>query len=147
MCFGIFFSEHQQSTLFQIFLFFLNNYQNWKSKFNPTTSTSARISKLKLQPFQDRRTISMATFMYKIMNCLVDLNPVEGTLTTGNRHSRGQPKRLLVLQSRADVNLHPFFPLAIRLWNRLPTQVFSADTLTDFKAAVEGWVWPTGVLR
>ena len=35
-----------------------------------------------------------------------------------------------------------------QLWRAGPgPQAFSPDTLTDFKAAVEGWVWPTGFLH
>ena len=108
--------------------------------FNPTTGTSALISKLKLEPLQDRRTICKATFMYTTMSGLVHLNPYKETLTAGNHLSQGQLKRPLIQQSRTDVQLHSFFPTSIRLWNRLPSQALSADTLT---ASVEDWVWPT----
>ena len=47
-----------------------------------------------------------AVFIYLIMSGLVDLNPAEGTLATGNCLCLGQPKRLFVRQSRTDVHLH-----------------------------------------
>ena len=54
--------------------------------------------------------ISKAVFMYLIviMSGLVDLNPAEGMLATGNCLCLGQPKRLFVPQSRTDVHLHSF---------------------------------------
>ena len=78
--------------------------------FNPTTSTSALIFKLKLQSLEDRRAFSTATFMYEIMSGLVHLNLVEGTLTTGKRLSQGQPKNSLFHNSELTSTFITSFP-------------------------------------
>ena len=49
---------------------------------------------------------------------------------------QGSTKKLLVPQSRNDIHLHSLFPWAIRPWNRLPPQAFSANNLTAFMAAI-----------
>ena len=108
--------------------------------FRPTTSATELVSKLQLEPLQLRRTTAKATMMYKIMNGLVDMKPRSGTIVPATRSTRGQSHKLQVPCSRTEVHKNSFFPSAIRLWNRVPTEATATSSPQAFRSIVEAWL-------
>ena len=104
--------------------------------FSYTTSASTLVSKLKLPTLEQRRNTAKATMIYKIMNGLVDITPVQGTLTPANRSTRRHTSKLMVPHCRTDVYLHSFFPSAIRIWNNLPSEAPLAGSPKAFKSVI-----------
>ena len=105
--------------------------------FSRDTSGAALVQKLKLEELEQRRDAGRVTMMYKIMNDEVSVHPRPGTLTQATR-SRVQ-HGLLVPHTRTNVRLHSFFPVAVRMWNSLPTTTATAPSEDAFKSALEGW--------
>ena len=106
--------------------------------FSRETSASQLFTQLDLDTLKSRRDISKATMMYRIMNGIVDVKPIVGTITPSARQTRVQ-HRLMVPHTRTNVRLHSFFPSAIRIWNSLPEAAASAPSIETFKTAMKGW--------
>ena len=108
--------------------------------FQPTTSASALVAKLELDPLSLRRKSTKATMLYKITNSLVDSTPERPWLTPAPRQLRGHGKKFLNPSCRTNILKHSFFPSAIRLWNEAPAEAVNASTPQAFKSIIEGWL-------
>ena len=83
-------------------------------------------------PLQERRANLKLQMFFKIRSNIVycpheDLIP----LRTPRR-----PLNYFIPQSNVEAHLHSFFPSSIRLWNSLPENIKSSDSLTAFKSAI-----------
>ena len=87
-----------------------------------------------------RRTSDKVCMMYKIINGLVDANPVASLLALRNSSTRGHKLQLQVFHSRKDTYLHYYFQSAIQLWNSVPTGAPWVVTLPVFRSALTGWM-------
>ena len=90
-------------------------------------SVTAILDKLQWPTLKDRRHHLIAAMMYKIVNNLIDIEASLYTPTTSATH--GHSRRYLCIQARINAYLHSFFPLAVRIWNRLPAQLVNATSL------------------
>ena len=106
--------------------------------FRRTSSASAMVARLQLEPLQARRKASKVTMMYRIINDLVDINAPSGLIAPVGRTTRGHQAKLLVPFARTDT-YRQFFPSAIRLWNTLKPESVAASSLQAFTASLEGW--------
>ena len=79
--------------------------------FSPTTSATALVSSLQLQPLRARRQVDKAALLYKVVTGQVDWKPPEGLLTPTARSTRGQQDKFLVPHSRTDAHLHSHLPI------------------------------------
>ena len=107
--------------------------------FRRTSSASAMVARLQLEPLQARRKASKVTMMYRIINDLVDINAPSGLIAPVGRTTRGHQAKLLVPFARTDTYRQSFFPSAIRLWNTLNPESVAASSLQAFTASLEGW--------
>ena len=95
---------------------------------------------LSAKKLQSRKTSDKVCKMYKIMKCLVNVNPAAGLLDPRNHSCRGHKYQLQVPHSKTDMYLYSYFPLAIQLWNSVPTGAPSAVTLPAFRSALTVWM-------
>ena len=102
--------------------------------FRPTSSATALVARLNLQPLQERRHIDKAAMLYKIVNGLVNFVPPPNILIPKTRQLRCHQYGFHTLQTRVDAHLHSFFPSAIRLWNNLPADTVNSPNLSNFKS-------------
>ena len=51
--------------------------------------------------------------------------------------TRTNSQRFYIPDSRVDTHLYSFYPDTIRLWNQLPQQTKSCETIAGFKQALE----------
>ena len=106
--------------------------------FRSTTSSTALVQQLNLQPLRERRKLDKATGLYKILNGLVDIKPPPEIKLTPSV-TRGAPNKIKYPKSGKNSNLHSFYPSAVRLWRDLPPQALAATTLPAFRSALHGW--------
>ena len=72
--------------------------------------------------------------MYKIIHGLVFIqHSLPLTYSNLNNISRGHDHRFIQPATRVDSYKHSFFPSTIRMWNSLPHQVVSSESLLQFK--------------
>jgi hypothetical protein len=76
------------------------------------------ISRLQWESLEQRRAKARATFMYKIVNNLVDVH-AEHILTPSDNRTRGNAA-YRTLYTNADVYRYSFFPHTIITWNTIP---------------------------
>ena len=108
--------------------------------FKPTTSASALVAKLDLDPLSLRRKSAKTMMLYKIHNGLVDSSPERPWLTQAPRQLRGHGQKFLNPSCRTNILKNSFFPSAIRLWNDAPAEAINAATPQAFKSIIEGWL-------
>jgi len=92
--------------------------------FRPTTSATAMVERLNLDPLQSRRTADKVCMMYKIMNNTVDVRPPANLIIPATRITRGQQNKLQLPYSRTDTYKHSFFPLSYKTME-YPSHKFS----------------------
>ena len=95
-------------------------------------NTKKNMDSLGWPPLQERRANLKLLMLFKIRNNIVyapqeDLIP----LRTPRR-----PHNYFIPQSNVETHLQSFFPSSIRLWNSLPENIKSSDSLTSFKSAI-----------
>ena len=102
-------------------------------------NTKKNMSALNWPPLTERRARIKLTILFQAksgaieipMDDLIPANQNTKIVTRTNTH------RLLIPDSRVDTHLYSFYPNTIRLWNHLPQQVKSCDSITGFKNALE----------
>ena len=97
------------------------------------------VKQLGLETLQDRIKIDKATMVFRIKNQLIDIKENQH-FKPAKRILRGQAKKFQVPQSRMQIYLHSFFPLATRIWNSLPSDAVNQEIVPAFKAALKNWV-------
>ena len=107
--------------------FVCNNYKT-------STSTSKLVKSLGWDTLEQRRLLNQSVLFFKFHNNLVNCNIPKSV----SSHRKLRPTRrhqLCYQQLHANVLSfnYSFFPRTIRLWNLLPYEVVSSDTLSCFK--------------
>ena len=106
--------------------------------YDRTSSATALLEKLDLEPLQQRRKIDKAAMVFRIVNDIVDI-PASAHFQVSNRQLRGQQNKFIVPQSRTAIHLHSFFPSATRIWNSLPQAAIQAPSIPSFKGCLRDW--------
>jgi hypothetical protein len=116
--------------------FVLNDYSK-----APGSMTNI-LTALNWPSLESRRTNSRLVLFYKIANNLVamDMNQYLQLHTRQSRHYHNQAYHLV--QSTNDTYKYSFFPRTVYLWNTLPQNVVSADSVSGFKSALATWTAP-----
>ena len=105
---------------------------NCYSRYQSVTNILCQLSWTTLEERRDQMKLIM---MYKIIHGLVfiqDILPL--TYSSLNDISRGHTQRFIQPATRVDSYKHSFFPSTILLWNRLPANVVSSESLQQFKS-------------
>ena len=85
-----------------------------------------------------RRKHRKMVFMYRIVNHLTEIPACTILQSVGASQTRGHNHRYLVPYWSVDAYKFAFFP-GIRLWNSLPTETVSVQSLGSFKILVMDW--------
>jgi hypothetical protein len=112
-------------------------YNNFYDR-EPGVVTSM-ISRLQWESLE-RRAKARATFMYKIVNNLVDVH-AEHILTTSDNRTRGNAA-YRTLYTNADVYRYSFFPRTIITWNTIPLTLHQVNTIDQFHAGLGSTTLP-----
>ncbi|XP_072022868.1 uncharacterized protein [Amphiura filiformis] len=104
--------------------------------YSRESSVTSMLNDLGWESLQQRRAISKATMMYRIVNHLIDIP--DSQLIPSNTTTRGNSQRFHVPFSRTALLQGSFFPDTIRQWNALPQEVVESPTLDVFKSRVCG---------
>jgi hypothetical protein len=107
--------------------------------YHTTSSTSQMVADLGWQPLAERRSNAKLVMVFRITHGLVDI-PAENFFHPTASTTRGHNTRYLLPFCRTDAYLHSFFPSAIRLWNQLPVQATTVDSVEAFRSGlVASW--------
>ena len=96
---------------------------------------SERLQTLNLTTLQARRQFLKLTFLFKLVNNLVDFPNSPITFRPNLCATRSHSLTLNVPFARTEYLYNSFFCQAPRLWNGLPSEVVSATSTTSFKRA------------
>ena len=102
------------------------------SQYKRQTSVSTLQTQLNWTSLQERRAKSKVTMIYKANNQMCHIPTEELTINT-NRRTRRASTNFDIPRSRTNLHLYSFHPSAIRLWNRLPENIKSVNSLATFK--------------
>ena len=116
--------------LFQLILITANSHSN-ECTYLLTLITRAQ----NWPTLEQRRRISKAIMLYKILNNLVAI-PADKYTTPNNNCTRGHPQRLKTVSCHTNVFLHSFFPSTIVIWNNLPSCVIDSNNTHEFKSSI-----------
>jgi hypothetical protein len=94
-------------------------------------SYEERLSALNLESLELRRTKADLLMCYKILKGFTNIIP-DDFFTLLSSSTRGHSMKLYYPTSRVNVRLHFFTNRVIHMWNKLPEEVVSADSLTIF---------------
>ena len=102
-------------------------------------NTKKNMVALNWPPLSERRARIKLTTLYQARSGAIEIPMVDLIPANQNTNivTRTNTHRLLIPDSRVDSHRYSFFPDTIRLWNHLPQQVKSCDTITGFKNALE----------
>ena len=103
--------------------------------YHTTSSVTTMMEQLGWRTLQDRRAHAKAVMMFRIVNQLVDIPHTY--LSSARVSVRGHNQRLTVPHTRTTTYRHSFFPDSIRIWNALPQDAISCNTLESFKAVLQ----------
>ena len=93
------------------------------------------LQKLGWPTLEQRRWISKAIMLYKILNNLVAI-PADKYTTPNNNCTRGHPQRLRTVSCYTNVFLHSLFLSTIVIWNNLPSSVINSNNIHEFKSSI-----------
>lgn len=124
-------SAHQLEMVQRRFARFL------KKDYESTSSVTQMLRNIGWDKLQTRRTRARATMIYRIRNDLVDI-PASSYLTPLGTRSRNSEAKFRVPYARTLAYKNSFFPGGIRIWNTLPSDVTSAESLDIFKKRLSG---------
>ncbi|KAK3090576.1 hypothetical protein FSP39_012808 [Pinctada imbricata] len=103
--------------------------------YHTTSSVTTMMEQLGWRTLQERRAQAKAVMMFRIVNQLVDIPHTY--LTPARVSVRGHSQRFTVPHTRTTTYRHSFFPDSIRIWNALPQDAISCNTLESFKASLQ----------
>lgn len=108
------------------------------SKYGRQDSVSALRLQARVATLASRRRLACLKFLFLLLNNLVNINKDE-YLKAPNRHSSrtNNEKCIRPFLSRCNTFKHSFFPSVIEIWNDLPDDVVSAQSLDSFLSLVE----------
>ena len=103
--------------------------------YRQTSSVSSMMEDLGWEQLQTRCQQNKTVMMYHIVNNLVEI-PANQYLTPTGVSTRGHQKRFRLYYCSVNAYKGSFFPSAIRLWNALPANTVSAQSIDDFKVLI-----------
>jgi hypothetical protein len=107
--------------------FVMNDYRQ-------NSSVPSMLNTLQWQPLAEKMTRCKAVMMYRIVNGLIAIPPLE--LHTTSSVARDHISRFLLPYARTSTYGHSFFLDSIRLWNSLPQPLMDSTSLDAFKQEV-----------
>ena len=112
------------------------NTARWiTSSYDQTTSVTALLQQLQLEPLEERRRVNRLAFLYKILNKQVAVPPVKLDIIMNNRPVRGSvTQRLHIPRCRTTEFQKSFTPRTIPEWNSLPNAITSAASVSSFRS-------------
>ena len=119
-------------------------HRRWCNRWQPTASFMTSSPKKKClcpsgsalaRNLQPRRKSDQVCMMYNSLNRLIDLYSAAGLPSPVTAAPGGTNT-----YSRTDTYLYSHFPLAIQLWNSVPTGALSAVTQPSFRSALMAWM-------
>ena len=114
--------------------FILRNYN-----YGPDSHLTSQIQHtLKWIPLQHRRTLYDLVTFYKIRANYINIRFPETV-----RQSPHQPDRYLHIQSlHSDACKYHFFTRTVRMWNLIPVQAITTDSVNTFRTLTTNWITP-----
>ena len=114
--------------------FILRNYN-----YGPDSHLTYQIQHtLKWIPLQHRRTLYDLVTFYKIR-----ANYINVRFTETVRQSPHQADRYLHIQSlHSDAYKYHFFTRTVRMWNSIPVQAITTDSVNTFRTLTANWITP-----
>ena len=106
-----------------------------------TSSVTGMIQSLSWETLQHRRQQAKAIMMFRIVHAMVAI-PASPHLQLLGAATRGHQYRYRVPYSRTKTYKESFFPSSIRLWNQLPEELTTAESLETFKAGIPAATQP-----
>ena len=105
-----------------------------KNDYANTSSVTAMLQELELPTLEERRWAIKATMVFKILHNIVCI-PADNYYTpiTDTRNIRHHQRVKQYASFHVNTFMNSFFPLSINIWNKLPNDVVSTATITDFK--------------
>lgn len=98
-----------------------------------TSSVSCMLQDLGWETLEKRRLRLQLTFLYKIINNLVDIDADKYLQPTNARTRSSHSLSFKIHSSRTDYYKYSFFPRTVCNWNTLPATVAEAPDLVSFK--------------
>ena len=86
---------------------------------------------------EERRKQARAVTMYRIVHGQIAI-PAPVYLTPSMQSTRGRGSRFCIPAGCVDTFRHSFFPVTIRIWNSLPSDVVMSPSLEVFKSRLAG---------
>ena len=106
--------------------------------YKTTSSVTAMLNNLQWDTLQQRRQRLKVIMLYRVIYGLVAIPSQPYLLPRGaSTTTRGHCLRFQVPYSRVQCHQQSFFPSTIRLWNSLPDNVATADTMEVFKERLQ----------
>ena len=100
------------------------------------------IQVLEWHTLQRRREIQKLIMMYKIVNALIAID-IQNYAAKSTRQTRSnQSFNYIPIGSRTSYYKASFFPSVIPIWNGLPDQIKSTESLDNFKTQLHGYYKP-----
>ena len=90
-------------------------------------------------PLTERRVRIKLTTLYKARSGAIEI-PMDDLIPANHNTkivTRTNSHRFFIPDSRVDTHLYSFYPDTIRLWNLLPQQTKSCESVAGFKQALE----------
>ena len=116
----------------------IENIQRKFTKFLPGMFNKPyyeRMLSLQMQTLEERRIYLDLILLYKIYHGLVDMEFSKFcSLSTSN--TRGHPLKLNVVGSRVNCHKYHFFNRTIKVWNDVPANIITIDSLNLFKKRI-----------
>ena len=109
-----------------------------------------RLQKLRLLPLEFRREISDLTLLFKSRNGLItmDVNKYLNTYVYCYRTRNYDPNNYnLIIKHKQDYFRKSFFIMVAELWNTLPSNLKTCNSITLFKTKITSLYTPINQLR
>ena len=102
------------------------------NRYRNTSSVSSMLDHLQWESLETRRSKIQLTFLYKIVNDMIDI-PADEYLTKGASRTRSAHSKKSGQYRTSTDSLKYSFPRTIPLWNSLPKSITEAPSLVSFK--------------
>ena len=106
------------------------------NRYHNRSSVTDMLNDLNWPSLAQRRKQARLTFMYKIVNNLVDLHKDNYLFPPAWVGPRTKPHAYQLYQPSTNYFKYSFFPRTVVEWNRLPAEVACAPSLEAFKSSL-----------
>ena len=102
------------------------------NSFARNSSVTALLKKLNWTTLENRRNHTKMTMFYKIINVIVSID-FSHHLQSSSSTTRSHSQRFIPISTTVNRYHHSFLPSFIRMWNTLPIEIVSMNSVDDFK--------------